>query len=284
MEQDDKNNPKGTGVDESRPQLWMARNGQDQDGNFEKAFLYLVFCIRGKAEFGFGPVYRRALDAGKVFIIYHPEESLPYRLYTDEDTRIVFVRLPLAELHQMFVPELMEAPVFRQENINRKYYEEREIPAEIHQILFSLYDHHLPANAQRIYHQAKATEILSLFFSSGKPDTESCPFLNDEEVIRKLKQVKEILMQQYAEPPTLAELARLAGLNEYQLKAGFKEIYGSPPYQYLMNHKLEIAKGMLMTGNYQVGEVADHIGYQNVSHFISAFKKKYGLTPKKLTK
>lgn len=284
MEQDDKNTPKGFAVEEARPQLWMARPGQEQEGLFESRFLYLVFCIRGSAQFGFGPVYRRSLDAGKVFIVYHPEESLGYRLHTEENTRLVFLRLPLTELHQMFVPELMEAPVFRQENINRKYYEEREIPAEIHQILFGLYEHQLPANAQRIYQQAKAIEILSLFFSSGRPDTESCPFLNDEQVIRKLKQVKETLIQNFAEPPTIAELARMAGLNEYQLKVGFKEIYGSPPYQYLMNHKLELARGMLLTGQYQVGEVADHIGYQNVSHFISAFKKKFGLTPKKLIK
>ncbi|MBK9631957.1 MAG: helix-turn-helix transcriptional regulator [Saprospiraceae bacterium] len=33
---------------------------------------------------------------------------------------------------------------------------------------------------------------------------------------------------------------------------------------------------------YQVNEIAGHIGYQNVSHFISAFKKKFGMTPKKL--
>jgi len=62
----------------------------------------------------------------------------------------------------------------------------------------------------------------------------------------------------------------------------FKEIYGNTPYQYLLDHKLEIASQIIISGKYQVNEVAFKIGYNNISHFIEAFKKKYGVTPKKM--
>jgi AraC-like DNA-binding protein len=38
---------------------------------------------------------------------------------------------------------------------------------------------------------------------------------------------------------------------------------------------------MLQSGKYKVNEVASAIGYTNPSHFIAAFKKKFGYTPKK---
>ena len=82
-------------------------------------------------------------------------------------------------------------------------------------------------------------------------------------------------------PPGLKELAKQAGLNEYQLKVGFKEIYGNTVFGYLLDHKLDHARVLLDTAKYQVNEVAYQIGYTNPSHFIASFKKKFGVTPKK---
>ncbi|MBK8405754.1 MAG: helix-turn-helix transcriptional regulator [Saprospiraceae bacterium] len=249
---------------------------------FEKGKIYLLFCLEGASTFAFGPVYQRVLNAGKVFMIYNPDTDLPYRQTLSEGTRLVKLKMSLDHLHQLFVPELQDAPVFNPENVNRKYYEEKEIPGELIVILHQLFEIKLPANTLRLFLQGKAIEILSLFFSGSKPDTETCPFLNDEFTVRKIKKAKELLIQSYSNPPTITELAKAIGLNEFQLKVGFKEIYGNSPYQYLLDHKLEIARQLLTQDKMQVGEVADRIGYTNTSHFIAAFKRKYGLTPKKM--
>jgi AraC-like DNA-binding protein len=124
-------------------------------------------------------------------------------------------------------------------------------------------------------------ELLALYFSERKPDTENCPFLNNEDLVRKIKHAKEYLLAHEDRPPTIKELAKLAGLNEYQLKAGFKEIYGNTVYGYLLEHKLDHARMLLDSRKFQVAQVAYQVGYTNPSHFIAAFKKKFGVTPKK---
>jgi len=249
---------------------------------FEKAKIYLIFCLEGSSTFAFGPVYQRVLNMGKVFMIYNPDADLPYRQTLGEGSRLVRLKISLDHLHQLFVPELQDAPVFKPENINRKYYEEKEIPGDLTVILHQLFEIKLPANTLRLFLQGKAIEILSLFFSGAKPDIETCPFLNDEFTVRKIKKAKELLFESFSNPPTITELAKAIGLNEFQLKVGFKEIYGNSPYQYLLDHKLEIARQLLTQDKLQVGEVADRIGYANTSHFIAAFKRKFGLTPKKM--
>jgi len=44
---------------------------------------------------------------------------------------------------------------------------------------------------------------------------------------------------------------------------------------------MEVARKHLESGDYNVNEVGLRVGYSTSSHFISAFKKKYGTTPKK---
>ena len=84
-----------------------------------------------------------------------------------------------------------------------------------------------------------------------------------------------------AEPPTLPELATEIGLSLKRLKEGFKQIYGDTVYGFLLDHKMEYARKMLETGQFNVNEVGLKVGYSTASHFISAFKKKYSTTPKK---
>jgi len=84
-----------------------------------------------------------------------------------------------------------------------------------------------------------------------------------------------------SEPPSLQELSEKIGLSLNKLKEGFKQLYGDTVFGYLLDHKMEEARRMLASTNHNVNEVGLRIGYSTSSHFIAAFKKKYGTTPKK---
>ena len=83
------------------------------------------------------------------------------------------------------------------------------------------------------------------------------------------------------DPPSLDELAVNIGLSLKKLKDGFKQLYGDTVFAYLLDHKMDEARIMLDSQKYNVNEVALKLGYSTSSHFIAAFKKKYGTTPKK---
>jgi AraC-like DNA-binding protein len=84
-----------------------------------------------------------------------------------------------------------------------------------------------------------------------------------------------------AEPPSLQELSNEIGLSLKKLKEGFKQIYGEPVYSFLFDYKMEYARKLLDSGEYNVNEVGLKVGYSTASHFIAAFRKKFGTTPKK---
>ena len=133
-----------------------------------------------------------------------------------------------------------------------------------------------------LYFKGKTYELLSLFFNrSEDADIEQCPFLVDDVNVAKLKNAKDIIIANMAEPPSLQELAESIGISLKKLKEGFKQIYGDTVYGFLFDYKMEVSRKLLESGDYNVNEVGLKVGYSTSSHFIAAFKKKFGTTPKK---
>jgi AraC-like DNA-binding protein len=263
--------------------LSVVENESDEmtalENTLRLGIIHFYFCLEGNAIFAFGTHYSREITRHKNYFFYNPEKTLPFQLQLAPQTKMVFMTISLESLHKLFVHDAL--PLLKPENVNRKFYDEREIPSYLLVVLNQLFTANLSESAAKLYFQGKTFELLSLYFSNKRPDTESCPFLNDQETVRKIKHAKEHLLKNVDSPPTLKELAKFAGLNEYQLKAGFKEIYGNSVFAFLLEHKLDHARVLLDTKKFQVNEVAYQIGYTNPSHFIAAFKKKFGVTPKK---
>lgn len=86
----------------------------------------------------------------------------------------------------------------------------------------------------------------------------------------------------YMQPISINQLSHDLNMSEANFCQYFKRITNMTPNGYLTNVKLEKAKGLLMQTS--VTEVAFFLGYENVSYFISLFKKKYGITPKQYQK
>ncbi|MDA9285105.1 AraC family transcriptional regulator, partial [Flavobacteriaceae bacterium] len=149
-------------------------------------------------------------------------------------------------------------------------------------VLTQLLNFNLNNSVKPLYFKAKTFELLSLYFNkSDETNLDQCPFLVSESNVNKIKLAKDIIINRLAEPPSLNDLADEIGLSLKKLKEGFKQIYGDSVYSFLIDYKMELARKLLESGDYNVNEVGLKIGYSTSSHFIAAFKKKYGVTPKK---
>ncbi|MBO3098339.1 helix-turn-helix transcriptional regulator [Gelidibacter pelagius] len=95
----------------------------------------------------------------------------------------------------------------------------------------------------------------------------------------KLEAAKAYLTLHFDHPPTAKQLSRIVFLNELKLKQGFKQLYNTSIYAYVIKLKMEKAEIMLAE-KHTVQEMAEILGYKSVSHFISTFKKTFGYTPK----
>lgn len=135
---------------------------------------------------------------------------------------------------------------------------------------------------KRMYLQGKVMELLAMMveqeleLQQGK--SQSVPLKLDE--VDRIHQARTILLQRLDNPPSLLELARLVGLNDYTLKRGFKQVFGKTVFGYLHDYRLEQAQQLLASGEMKVEEVAQMVGYGDLSAFGRAFRKKFGASPR----
>ena len=87
------------------------------------------------------------------------------------------------------------------------------------------------------------------------------------------------IREHYAEQLSLTQVASYVSLNTDYFCRRFKEETGSNFSNYLTRIRLEKARELLKTTNKKVYEVAECVGYENLSYFSTIFKKHYCINP-----
>ncbi|MGK0447064.1 MAG: AraC-like DNA-binding protein [Polaribacter sp.] len=255
--------------------------------NFEReinsTFIQIHFCLRGNSKFLFnnGSYSFDVLD-NRSILLYNPQRILPINLDIQPKTTLVSLLISIEKFHSLFSKESGYIPFLSDENSNKKYYDDSEIKPTVSIVLQQIINSKINSSIKDLYIKGKVYELLSLHFQHEEnTDSEYCPFLVDEQNVLKIRKAKEIIISRMAEPPSLQELANEIGLNIKKLKEGFKQIYGDTVFSFLFDYKMEHARRLLESNQFNVNEVGVQIGYSTSSHFIAAFKKKFGTTPKK---
>jgi AraC-like DNA-binding protein len=85
--------------------------------------------------------------------------------------------------------------------------------------------------------------------------------------------------EEYAQKHTLDQLARQHSVNKYHMAKQFKRYTGFSPNEYLIQTRITRAKELLKYSDMPISEIAETIGIDNVSHFITLFKDRASHTP-----
>ncbi|AFZ33322.1 transcriptional regulator, AraC family (plasmid) [Gloeocapsa sp. PCC 7428] len=135
---------------------------------------------------------------------------------------------------------------------------------------------------KQVYLESQALELLSLQFAQWLEQDKTTPqrLLLRSDDVERVHYAKAILAQNLMHPPSLVELARQVGLNDYKLKQGFRQVLGTTPFGCLREQRLELARQLLSDTEMSIEEVAIAVGYQSRSSFTAAFRRQFGTSPR----
>jgi AraC-like DNA-binding protein len=265
----------------------LSKNETDDIQHFEKdidsQFIQFHFCIKGSSRFIFNDSsYAFDVLDSRHMLLYNTLKKLPVNLELRSKSWVISVIISIEKFHSLFSQEAAYIPFLSDENKVKKYYDDGQTTPQMAIVLNQILNFNVNSSIKNLYVKGKVYELLSLFFNTNEGvENEKCPFLIDEDYVQKIKRAKDIVINRMAEPPSLQELADEVGLSLKKLKEGFKQIYGDSVFSFLFNYKMEFARKLLETNTVNVNEVGLQVGYSTSSHFIAAFKKKFGITPKK---
>lgn len=99
------------------------------------------------------------------------------------------------------------------------------------------------------------------------------------EIPSYIVELRHYLDFHYHEKINLDLLEKLFMVNKYQLNKEFAKYIGTPPIDYLIHQRMNIAKELLRFSNDPIKVIADKIGIENTAYFSRLFKQKTGVSP-----
>ncbi len=158
-----------------------------------------------------------------------------------------------------------------------------DIDVRLHTCIDSLLHCKYAESLKRMFFFSRTIEMLVLQAEAFDRAYNGRPvYVRNDYDKERILFARDCLLKNIDSPPTLSQLARAAGLNEFKLKKGFKETFHQTVFEYLSDVRLETAKNDLLNKGKSATEIASELGYSSLQHFSAAFKKKFGVSPKKM--
>jgi len=102
----------------------------------------------------------------------------------------------------------------------------------------------------------------------------------DSQLIQK---VHNYILDHLEDPlPTVKQLSRLFGTNEFKIKDGFRQFFNTSVYQFYSEERLKKAHLLIQQSDVPLKTIAFSCGYNDYTNFYKAFKKRFGYAPSDL--
>lgn len=96
----------------------------------------------------------------------------------------------------------------------------------------------------------------------------------------RLQRVHDCLLADPGRDHSLSALARDAGISVSVLKVRYRDTFGETVFQTLRRARLELARSLLRDGG-DIARVAAQVGYDHVSNFTTAYRRRFGAPPRR---
>ena len=168
------------------------------------------------------------------------------------------------------------------EGIEKFYYQTGNVTASMKMVIHQILNCPYSGSIKRLYLETKAMELIVhqlAELAAGKKKHNKMSALRSGD-IERIHEARDILVGNMQNPLSLLELAKQVSINDYKLKAGFRQVFGTTVFGYLHECRMESARLLFEEAEMTVADVSSHVGYSNPSHFAAAFKKQFGVKPR----
>ena len=148
---------------------------------------------------------------------------------------------------------------------------------QIPKILRDCLDMHEQEGADAFESSMLINRALCVILNDAYERNQKREYSNEEYAFRT--EIDKILYASDFSTITLDSLCRRMKMNKYYFSHTFKRYYGVPPMRYVNTLKLEKAKYLLRSSDIKISAVAQKYGFSSHTHFSSAFRKEFGMSP-----
>lgn len=130
------------------------------------------------------------------------------------------------------------------------------------------------AERNEILLQGKLLTYISLILEEANSAQKASSYKR-----RIVMQSQSYIKEHFCEQIKLSDIAKDVNLSPNYFHSLFTEVCGITPHDYLVEHRINIAKNLLITADLSLSDIAERCGFRNQQYLTSVFKSKIGLSP-----
>ncbi|MDO9048939.1 MAG: AraC family transcriptional regulator [Methylobacter sp.] len=147
-----------------------------------------------------------------------------------------------------------------------------------------LLNYNAAGETSRIFMHGQAMSLLAFELTPLSEDKRRNLTRLDQKDVAIAKSARDILLREFRNPPSVEDLSKRVGTNQFKLKQLFHHFFNNTPYGLLLEIRMNNAYQLLESRRCQVSVAADLVGYSHASNFSAAFIKHFGISPKAVSK
>ena len=264
---------------------------QDFTLHFDIEYAPLIFCFlfSGKCRSSVNHGLRQEMiidgKTGTSYISFLPKSRGFSEVSAGKPVRMIHIQVHPILLNTFLEGEFGRTPAdFRpvvEGSLEKHYYRSASMTPSMQIALYQMLNCPYQGLTKYLFLESKALELIALqleqsVFASNS--AKSRPALRPAD-IERIHEAKNIIICNMKQPPSLMELSRHVGLNDFKLKIGFRQVFGKTVFGFLHEHRMEQSRQLLEDGKMNVKEVSYAVGYMDSGRFSDAFKKQFGVRP-----
>jgi AraC-like DNA-binding protein len=157
----------------------------------------------------------------------------------------------------------------------------RPVTIPIIDVIQQIFRYRFDPQQMKYFIDYKVSELL--FLTLAGHDVEKEKFVSESDS-NAIAVARSVIENNINEHHSIADLSRMVSLNEFKFKTLFRQIVGVGPFEYLLSLRLNQARILILETDKPIKEIAGLCGYASVANFITAFRKRFGITPRGLRK
>ncbi len=155
----------------------------------------------------------------------------------------------------------------------------QSITPEMMRIISGIIDCKRKGVFKRMFIEAKVIELMLLQMEQFATHTCNTFCTVRPADVEKLHHARELMSSDPGKTFSLRKLALEVGTNEFTLKKGFKDLFGTTVFGMLTEIRMLQARQQLIESDLTIAKISEQAGYSHQSHFHSAFKRYFGMPP-----
>ncbi|MBO5371257.1 MAG: helix-turn-helix transcriptional regulator [Lachnospiraceae bacterium] len=131
----------------------------------------------------------------------------------------------------------------------------------------------------KAYQFALKSQLMRFFFLLFSTCAKEKNLPKNPRTLDKIKQIIKYIECNYMRKITIADISGETGLSQSHFMKYFKQTMGTSFIEYLNEYRLTMASRLLLSSDSSILDIANEVGFENLSYFNRLFKRHFGTTP-----